>query len=156
VDARILGTKLAERLLVRPGGATMAEIIVATGGPQYNVLKRLEGRGYRLRKVKEGRETRYFAEPPSSEVYHATMTSKGQVTIPQAVREKLGLRSGQDLRFTVDKDARVVMTLAYRRLSELPGILPKPKKTLSIEEMDEAIRGAAVGRFLRAVGRKKR
>ena len=156
MDERIVGSKLAEQLLVRPEGATMAEIIAATGGPQYNVLKRLEARGYRLRKVKEGKETRYFAEPPSSEVYHATMTSKGQVTIPQAVREKLGLRSGQDLRFTVDKDARVVMTLAYRRLSELPGILPKPKKTLSIEEMDEAIRGAAVGRFLRAVGRKKR
>ena len=63
VNEHIPGTKLAERLVTQPNGATMAEIVAATGGPQYNVLKRLEARGYRLRKVKEGKETRYFAEP---------------------------------------------------------------------------------------------
>jgi hypothetical protein len=48
------------------------------------------------------------------------------------------------------------MTPVYRRLSELTGILPKPKRTLTLEEMDEVIAQAAVDRYLRAVGRKKR
>ena len=150
------GTKIAERLMVQPRGATMDEIAAATGGPQYNVLKKLEGRGYRIRKVKEGRTTRYFAEPPAAPSYEATITSKGQVTIPKEVREKLGLRSGHRLQFTVEDGKRAVVTPAAKRLSELVGILPKPKRVVSIEEMDEAIGKAAVERFQRAVGRKKR
>jgi hypothetical protein len=51
----ILGTKLAERMLTQSAGATMTEIIAAVGGPQYNVLKKLEARGYSIRKVKESR-----------------------------------------------------------------------------------------------------
>jgi AbrB family looped-hinge helix DNA binding protein len=156
MNEHLPGTKLAEQLVTQPNGATMAEIIAATGGPQYNVLKRLEARGFRLRKVKEGKETRYFAEAPRSQVFDATITSKGQVTIPQEVRERLRLQSGQQLRFAIEDGTRVVITPVYRRLSELAGILPKPKRTLTLEEMDEAIAQAAVDRYLRAVGRKKR
>ncbi|MGA8155242.1 MAG: hypothetical protein WB822_03315, partial [Rhodoplanes sp.] len=93
MNEHIPGTKLAEQLLVRPEGATMDEIVAATGGPQYNVLRKLEGRGYRIRKVKEGRATRYFATPPDAPSFEATITSKGQVTIPQDVRDRLRLRS---------------------------------------------------------------
>ena len=57
MNENVPGTKLAERLLTRPNGATMTEIIGAAGGPQYNVLKKLEARGYRIRKIKEGNET---------------------------------------------------------------------------------------------------
>jgi antitoxin PrlF len=156
MNEHVPGTKLAERLLTRPQGATMAEIIAATGGPQYNVLKTLEARGYRIRKDKEGRETRYFAEPPASQSFEATMTSKGQVTIPQEIRERLRLRSGQKLQFTIEDGNRVVITPVYRRLSELSGILPKPKRAVTLEEMDEGIRQAVVNRYLRAVGRKPR
>ena len=39
MNEHVPGTKLAERLLTRPQGATMAEIIARDGGPQYNVLK---------------------------------------------------------------------------------------------------------------------
>jgi antitoxin PrlF len=149
------GTKIAEQLMTRPDGATMDEIVAATGGPQYNVLRRLEGRGYRIRKVKEGRATRYFASAPASPSYTATLTSKGQVTVPQQVREQLRLRNGQELKFTVEGH-RMVVTPFYRRLSELVGILPKPKRTISFEEMDEVIQQAAVDRYMRAIGRKKR
>jgi antitoxin PrlF len=149
------GTKIAEQLMTRPDGATMDEIVAATGGPQYNVLRRLEGRGYRIRKVKEGRATRYFASAPASPSYTGTLTSKGQVTVPQQVREQLRLRGGQELKFTVDGD-RMVVTPLYRRLGELVGILPKPKRTISFEEMDDVIQQAAVDRYMRAIGRKKR
>ncbi len=65
----VAGTKVAERLMTRPSGATMDEMVAATGGPQYNILKKLEGRGYRIRKVKEGKATRYFATPPAKSSY---------------------------------------------------------------------------------------
>jgi antitoxin PrlF len=84
------------------------------------------------------------------------MTSKGQVTIPQAIRERLRLRSGQNLQFTVDNGNRVLVTPVFTRLGELVGILPKPKRSVSIEEMDEAIHKAAADRYFRAVGRRKR
>lgn len=155
MNEHLPGTKLAEQLLTQPGGATMAEIIAASGGPQYNVLKKLEAQGYRIRKVKEGKETRYFAEPPAAPSFQATMTSKGQVTIPREVRERLRLRRGQQLKFTIEDRNRVVIAPAFARLSELVGILPKPTRAVTIEEMDEAIRKAAIGRSLRAAGKKR-
>jgi antitoxin PrlF len=150
------GTKLAERLITQPSGATMAEIIAATGGPQYNVLKRLEARGYRLRKVKEGRETRYFAQAPAARSYEATVTSKGQVTLPNDVRKRLRLHEGDKVGFTFEGGDRVVVTKGGPRISDLFGILGKPPRSLTLEEMDEVIKEAAVDRYLRAVGRKKR
>jgi antitoxin PrlF len=149
------GTKIAEQLMTRPDGATMDEIVAATGGPQYNVLRRLQGRGYRIHKVKQGKATRYFATAPDNPSYTTTLTSKGQVTVPQEVREQLRLRGGQQLKFTVEGD-RVIVTPLYRRLSELFGILPKPKRTVTLEEMDKVVRQAAVDRYLRAVSRKER
>lgn len=154
MNRQMPGTRVAERLMARRRGATMDEVIAATGGPQYNVLRRLEARGYRIRKVKEGQITRYFAEPPAAPSYEATVTSKGQVTIPKEVRERLRLGPGQAVRFSLD-DGRAVMAPAYKRLSELVGILPRPRRVVSIEEMDEAIAEGAARRFRRSVGKPR-
>lgn len=40
--------------------------------------------------------------------YHATLTSKGQVTIPQAIRERLGLKQGDQISFEIDDDKTVL------------------------------------------------
>ena len=77
MNEHVPGSKMAERLLTAPAGATMDEIVAATGGPQYNVLRRLEGRGYTVRKVKEGRVTRYFAEPPPAPSFEANRDEQG-------------------------------------------------------------------------------
>jgi antitoxin PrlF len=152
----VAGTKIAERLMTRPDGATMDEMVAATGGPQYNVLRRLEGRGYRIRKVKEGKATRYFAAPPAKSSYGGTVTSKGQMTIPKEVREHLRLRAGGKVRFELGSDASVVMKPVEHSIRDMFGMLGKPPRSLTLEEMDEVIRQAAVDRYLRAVGRKKR
>jgi AbrB family looped-hinge helix DNA binding protein len=156
MNEHLPGTKLAERLVTQPNGATMAEIIAATGGSQYNVLKRLEARGFRLRKVKEGKETRYFAEAPVSPSCEATVTSKGQVTLPKEVRERLRVGEGGKVRFTFEDGDRIVVAKGGPRLSDLFGILGKPPRSLTLEEMDEVIQQAAVDRYRRAVGRKRR
>lgn len=129
----------------------MAEIIAATGGPQYNLLKRLEGLGYAIRKVKTGATTRYFAEPPAQPPsYEATITSKGQVTIPKEIRHHLGVGVGGKLRFMIEEGNHVAVVPAKRRIVDLVGILPRPKRTVTIEEMNEAVRRAAVARYLRS------
>ena len=79
----------------------------------------------------------------------AKMTSKGQITVPKEIRMKLRLNAGDRVRFVVEADGRVRLWPAKRDVSELRGILPKPKRALSIEEMDASIRRHAVERFLR-------
>jgi AbrB family looped-hinge helix DNA binding protein len=150
MDQHRPGTKVAEAMLSDPNGATMAEIISATGGPQYNVLSRLEARGYTIRKVKEGRSTRYFAVPPASQSYQATVTTQGQVTIPKEIRERLGVRSGGKLRLIVEADDRVVLAPADLSVKRLFGFLGKPPRSATLEDLDEGIRQAAVERFRRS------
>ncbi len=155
MSEQVGSTHVAERLLTRPAGATMDEIIAATGGPQYNLLRALEARGYHIRRRKEGRLTRYFATPPAAPSYAATVTSKGQVTIPKAVRERLRIRSGQTVRFVIDQGERASMTPVPTKLSDLAGVLGKPPRSATTEEMEEAIRQGAVARFRRASGGKR-
>jgi antitoxin PrlF len=141
----------AEQLMTRPEGATMDEILAATGGSyQYNAKRRLEARGFRVKTRKEGRLTRYWAEAPRSQVLEATVTSKGQVTIPKEVRNHLGVRTGGKLQFTLEADGRVVVRTANLSISRLFGILGKPPRSATLEEMDEAVRRGAVKRYLRS------
>lgn len=39
--------------------------------------------------------------------YEATVTSKGQITIPKAVRERMGLEEGEKVLFRFDEDGSV-------------------------------------------------
>jgi AbrB family looped-hinge helix DNA binding protein len=139
----------------RPEGATMDDVRRATGGPQYNVLASLEARGFRVRRVKDGRRTRYFAISPEVRSFEAKVTSQGQVTVPKEIRERLKLRPGGKVEFVVEKSGRVVMVAKQSSILDLVGILPKPKRKVTLEEMDEAIKQGAVDRYLRAVGKRK-
>jgi antitoxin PrlF len=155
MDAHRPGTRIAEEMFCRPEGATMDDVRRATGGPQYNVLAALEARGFRVRRVKEGRRTRYFATSPEVRTFEAKVTVQGQVTVPREIRERLKLRPGGKVEFTIEKNGRVVVGAKQSSILDLVGILPKPKRTVTLDEMDEAIRQGAVNRYLRAVGKKK-
>ncbi len=79
----------------------------------------------------------------------ATLTSKGQTTIPKSVRDKLGLEPGDRLEFVVDDSGAVSMVPATVPLDELEGMLSPPPRPVTLEEMDHAIRkraGAKSGR----------
>lgn len=72
----------------------------------------------------------------------ATVTSKGQVTLPAEARRKLGIRAGSKLEFVV-LDGRLEVIPVSQSVTMLKTIVPRPKKRLTIEEMDAAIgRGA--------------
>ena len=69
----------------------------------------------------------------------STLTSKGQTTIPQEVRSYLGLHTGDKLEFIIEEDGRVVLEALTGDVQELKGFLPKPKKTVSVEQMNKTI-----------------
>ena len=78
----------------------------------------------------------------------AKLTSKGQITLPKEIRLKLGLKQGDRVRFIVEDDGRVRLLPAKRDVTELMGILPRPKRTLSIEEMDDIVQTAVAHHVL--------
>ena len=69
----------------------------------------------------------------------AVMTSKGQVTIPVAIRNKLRLKTGDSLDFVLSKDERIEIIPARVPVQALKGLVPKPKKPISLEEMEAVI-----------------
>ena len=71
------------------------------------------------------------------------LTSKGQLTLPKAVREKLTLKTGDRLRVEVTKDGRVVLEPATVDVLELKGMLPKPANPLPLADMERVIRERA-------------
>jgi AbrB family looped-hinge helix DNA binding protein len=58
----------------------------------------------------------------------ATLTAKGQTTIPKEIRERLGLEAGDKLVFTVLSDGTVVMRAKTLRLRDLAGSLTRPNQ----------------------------
>src|SRR2546421_11689182 len=148
-------TKIAEEMFRKPEGATMAEVERVTGGPQFNILTSLKRRGFTIRKVKEGNTTRDFAILPAVQSFEAKVTDQGQVTVPKEVRERLKLRRGGKVNFAIEKSGRVVISAKQSSILGLVGILPKPRRTLTLEEMDKAIGRGAVDRYLRAIGKTK-
>ena len=69
----------------------------------------------------------------------ATLTSKGQITIPAEVRAALGVNFGDRIDFIEVEKGRFVIVPATCSVQELKGIIPRPKKPVSIEEMNGAI-----------------
>jgi antitoxin PrlF len=55
----------------------------------------------------------------------ATLTSKGQMTIPKAIRDSLGMKAGDRMTFTLMPDGVVVLRVKNKRVSDLGGILHK-------------------------------
>lgn len=55
----------------------------------------------------------------------ATLTSKGQTTIPKEIRDSLRMKAGDRMTFTLMPDATVVMRVKSKSLAELAGKLHK-------------------------------
>ena len=75
----------------------------------------------------------------------ATVTAKGQVTLPVEVRRRLGLKPGSKLEFIVIDDGRLEAIPISETVSSLKGMVPRPRKALSLSDMDRAIAKGALG-----------
>ena len=74
----------------------------------------------------------------------ATLTSKGQITIPVEVRHALQVGTGDRVEFVQIAPGRYEFVAATRQVTELKGMFGKPKAVVSIEDVNAAIarRGA--------------
>lgn len=69
----------------------------------------------------------------------ATITSKGQVTIPKDVRTRLCVGAGDRVEFIEINKGVFQIVAATRDVKSLKGIVPKPRKAVTLKDMDEAI-----------------
>lgn len=70
----------------------------------------------------------------------STITANGQTIIPANILDFLHLHAGDKIEFIPQENGRVLLTPAMHDISELKGILPKPKKSVSLRAMEAAIR----------------
>ena len=74
----------------------------------------------------------------------ATVTTKGQITIPADVRRRLGLESGDRVEF-VEMEGGFAIKPAIDDVRSLKGLLRRPAKPVSISEMNTVIRARGGG-----------
>ena len=78
----------------------------------------------------------------------ATLTSKGQITLPKAVRDRLHVDVGDQVDFVVNDRGDVVVRAANLDVTELKGLLKRRRtRPVTVEQMNAAI--------LRVHGRKR-
>lgn len=66
----------------------------------------------------------------------ATLTSKGQTTIPKDIRDSLSMKAGDRMTFTLMPDATVVMRVKTKCVNELAGVLHKKgRKAVPVEQL---------------------
>jgi AbrB family looped-hinge helix DNA binding protein len=75
---------------------------------------------------------------------NATITTKGQVTIPKEIRDYLNLDTGSKVDFVIDENGIVKLIPLNIPIQKLSGILHrKGMKATTLEEMEEIIGEAA-------------
>jgi antitoxin PrlF len=81
----------------------------------------------------------------------ATITSKGQVTVPKGIRDQLHIEVGTQLDFSINDDGTICVRPLNRNALSIVGILKKPgQPAVSVEQMDDAVAAAATGRYQKA------
>jgi AbrB family looped-hinge helix DNA binding protein len=75
----------------------------------------------------------------------ATITAKGQLTLPKDVRTALGVGPGDRVDFVQMEDGNYAVMPATQSVKKLKGLIPKPRKPVSLDDMDAAIARGAKG-----------
>lgn len=76
----------------------------------------------------------------------ATITSKGQITIPKEIRNFLKTGTGDRVEFLIDANGTVTLVPATADVRKLKGMIPAGKKPITLEAMQEAIEQEGGGR----------
>jgi antitoxin PrlF len=86
----------------------------------------------------------YFYKIVMEDDMESAITVKGQATIPKAIREHLGLKPGDRVKFFVHPDGTVVL-LPKIPVSALRGIVKSRRGPVTVERMNEAVAEGAAG-----------
>lgn len=74
------------------------------------------------------------------------LSSKGQITLPKDLRDRLKLHKGDKVEFLIQENGRVELLPVVSSVKRLKGSVPKPKRRVTIEEMDAAIHKRVITR----------
>lgn len=85
-------------------------------------------------------------DAPDTHEYAVTLSAEGQITLPQAVCDALGLRAGDGFRLRKTPDGLFVILSAALPAARLHGRFHVPGLKVTLEEMDEAIAAGAAGK----------
>jgi AbrB family looped-hinge helix DNA binding protein len=78
---------------------------------------------------------------------YATVTDKGQVTVPKKIRDELGIRPGSKLVFELGADRSLRVSVLARGAQGLFGLLHRPgRPARSIQEMEAGVTKAVTER----------
>ncbi len=80
---------------------------------------------------------------------NATLTSQGQLTLPKAIRDLLGLKAGDQVAFRVMEGQTVVVEPAPQPVDvrSLRGLVKPRRRGVSLEDMGEAVRKAVAAKY---------
>jgi AbrB family looped-hinge helix DNA binding protein len=81
----------------------------------------------------------------------ATMTSKGQITVPAELRARLGLRAGVKVDFVTNAAGEVVLRPRTADIRAARNSIPYDGPPVSVEDMDEAVGNAFADEFRRSL-----
>jgi len=68
-----------------------------------------------------------------------TLSSKGQITIPKIIRDRHHLEMGDKIEFLEDEQGVVTILPVTQSVTKLKGLIAKPEKPVSIEDMKQAV-----------------
>ncbi|MCC7048520.1 MAG: type II toxin-antitoxin system PrlF family antitoxin [Alphaproteobacteria bacterium] len=85
----------------------------------------------------------------------STVTAKGQTTIPQEIRRHMKLQPGDRVIFVKEPDGTVRMVAKNVKIEALAGLL-RADRSVTIDEMNEAIAEEAGEQFLKSVRGKRK
>src|SRR5882762_7845929 len=74
----------------------------------------------------------------------STLMSKGQITIPKEVRDRLHLKTGSRLEFFVDPSGRVILQTLNSDFRALKGMIGSKRKRLCLSERSTKLSPAAI------------
>ena len=69
----------------------------------------------------------------------ATMTSKGQITIPKSIRDAFSIKPGDRIEFFIDDQGRLVVWPITQQISSIKGIVDYSGPAVSVEDMNKVI-----------------
>ncbi|NOX79918.1 MAG: AbrB/MazE/SpoVT family DNA-binding domain-containing protein [Deltaproteobacteria bacterium] len=78
----------------------------------------------------------------------ATLTTKGQVTIPKQIRESLKLRTGDKIEIIITEKREALIRPISKKVDDIFGKLHVPgRKAVSVESMNNAIKNRMKAKF---------
>lgn len=76
----------------------------------------------------------------------ASITSKGQITIPKEIRDRLGVRTGDRVAFRENEDGTIVVEAETTDLLTLRGVIRPRARGVTVEDMKDVVRRRAANR----------